>query len=263
MELAEFKLLMQEMQSNIESRFASLESQLAQNEDKITSKINTHINKKFEGLNKDLNEMRTRLENQEKRLYYLEKSSVERNLVFFGVCETEKSYFDLHNSILNIIKLKIGVQSIQSFEIQSVKRLGKKGSKPRPISVTLSTLGAKINILKHKKQLQGSEIYISPEYPTAILEKRKALKDQLKSELEKGNLAYIKYDKLIIKEKTPNNTNNKRQLSLSPNQPNFPIERQSVNDSTSTQGMKSNQLIKKHKTSKNTMHSYVTHKTNA
>lgn len=260
MELNEIKLLLQGMQKDIDSKFTALESQILKNEEKITSTVNTHMNEKFEGLYRDLHEMRTCLDNQEKRLYYLEKSSVERNLVFFGLNENENSYNDLEDNILNIINQKMEVPT-QALEIQVVKRIGKKGTKPRPVSVTFTTLGSKINILKHKKRLQGSGIHITPEFPAAILEKRRSLKEQLKVELEKGNVAYIKYDKLVIKEKRPTNTNThkKRPLSASPNQPLTTTERENANDSTSTQTCKVNQAAKKHRAYKNSMYAYVKH----
>ncbi|XP_045777458.1 protein unc-13 homolog C-like [Maniola jurtina] len=262
--MEEIKLLIQGMKTDIDSKFMAMESQLSQMEDKISNKVNTHMNKKFEDLNRDLQDLRSRLDNQEKRLYNLEKVSVERNLVFFGVIENEKSYFDLLNAMIHIIDQKIGVP-VQASEIQSVKRLGKKNSKPRPVSVVLTTLGSKINILKNKKRLDGTGIYVSQEFPVPILEKRRMLKAQLKTEIEKGNVAYLNYDKLIIKEKPTDTSHKKRQLSVSPIQPSNKTASQK-NDPTIAQSYsnwKNNRTpqntAKKHRTHQNTMHAYVQH----
>lgn len=261
----ELKELILGMQKNIDYKFTAIESQMSQMEEKISANVNSHMNQKFEDLKNNLHEIRSQLDKQETRLYYLEKSSVERNLVFFGVRENEQSYFDLQNNILDIINKKMRVP-IQALEIQSLKRLGKKGLKPRPVSIAFTTLGTKINILKNKKFLQGSEIHITPEFPPAILEKRKALKTQLQSELEKGNTAYIKYDKLVVKGKITYNIHKKRQLSPSPTQGTSAAEVKNLNESSMTRSYnnsKNYHTSKKHRTNKNTMHAYMTHDVDA
>lgn len=43
-------------------------------------------------------------ENQEKRLYYLEKQARQRNVVFFGIEETETSYLKLESNLIEFIK---------------------------------------------------------------------------------------------------------------------------------------------------------------
>ncbi|XP_063636127.1 uncharacterized protein LOC134806736 [Cydia splendana] len=102
-------------------------------------------------------------------------------------------------------------------DIQEARRIGKKGEKARPIIATFSTLGLKINLYKQRRVLNDTAYYIKEDYPQNVLEKRKQLQEQLRIEKEKGNSATIKYDKLVIRSKNPNSTNNnKRMLSLSP-----------------------------------------------
>lgn len=264
--MEEIKLLIQGMKNDMESKFMEMNLKLSEMEDKISNNVNTHMNKKFDDLNCDLQELRSRLDDQEKRLYNLEKTSVERNLVFFGVSEHEKSYFDLLNTMIRIIDQKIGIP-IQPLEIQSVKRLGKKSSKPRPVSLVLTTLGTKINILKNKKRLEGTGMYLSQEYPVTILEKRKVLKAQLMTEIQKGNTAYLKYDRLIIKEKPTSTTHKKRHLSVSPIQTTNKTTNQNKNETPITAQSHNNwknnrtpqNTAKKHKTYQNTMNAYVQH----
>ncbi|VVD03755.1 unnamed protein product [Leptidea sinapis] len=47
----------------------------------------------------------------------------------------------------------------------------------------------------------------------------KALQPQLLEERKKGNIAYLKYDKIIIKEPNTNNDKRKREQSTSPQSP--------------------------------------------
>lgn len=105
-------------------------------------------------------------------------------------------------------------------EIESTWRKGRKGEKPRPIIVTLTTLKRKFEILRNKKLLENYNYYIKEDYPPKVLEKRKLLLEQAREEREKGNKTYMKYDKLII---IPQNekpaefrSRSKRNLSITP-----------------------------------------------
>lgn len=256
--MEDLKKLILDMRSEFAQRFTSIDSNVAQLEDKITTKITTHINTKLGEINEEIGCMKLKMEEQEKRIYILEKNSVQRNVMFFGVeeKECERSYSDLQENILEIIKNKIK-EEIQVFEVQSVRRIGKKGSRPRPISVAFTTLGKKINILKKKKNLEGSNIYITEEFPVNILRKREELKEQQRQEKEKGNIAFIKYDKLIIKQNDKETNTNKRQLSVTP--PQMPLLQPQTPECTTIplQQRTSTQINKKYKCNKNTMMSYV------
>lgn len=251
--MEELSQLIKAMKSELSEKFTAIESRINDSEERITSQITTHINQKFDYLCKDIEHLRSELENQGKRLSFIEKQNVQRNLVFFGIEESEKSYFQLQENILNIINNKLKIKT-DVLEIQSVKRFGSTGKKPRPISITLSTLGKKIQILKNKKFLEGSNMYIQEEFPKKVLEIRKELKIKQKLETEKGNTAYLKYDKLIIKDKKET-TYNKRQLSESPTCSN----NDSTTHNTYPQRRTQQQSHKKHRANTNYITSYMVH----
>lgn len=74
----------------------------------------------------------------------------EEKHFIFGIEEHEENYKALVNNILNIINLSLKVPC-ESHEIESVSRLGRKGENPRPILITLTTLGKKVEILRKKE----------------------------------------------------------------------------------------------------------------
>lgn len=137
------------------------------------------------------------------RLNILEKDVRLRNLVIFGVEESESSYSDLEDLLLKIINTNLNVK-LSREEIQHARRMGKKQSRPRPINFALTTLGKKILILKSKSKLNDHAYYIKEDYPPHVLEIRKSLQEQLKTEKAQGKKAFLKYDKLII---MPHNEN--------------------------------------------------------
>ncbi|XP_063538684.1 uncharacterized protein LOC134747936 [Cydia strobilella] len=186
--------------------------------DQVTKNINELLEEKFCVWEQKHEKLKEIVENQEKRIYFLEKQARNRNVVFFGIEETESSYDTLEKNTIRWIEQYLTIKLNYS-DIQEAKRLGKKGEKPRPLVVTFSTLGLKIKMFKEKHALKDTHYYMKEDYPKYVLEKRKELRDQLKLEREKGNIAILKYDKLII---TKNNT--KRKLETSPINNNLPNE---------------------------------------
>lgn len=203
----------------------------------VTENINKIIDEKFKLWDEQLENINERLENQDRRLNYLEKQARQCNLVFFGIDEDENSYLHMEEKIITFIHKYLKV-NIDNRDIEAIRRIGKKSEKPRPVVVTFVTLGIKIKVLKSKTALKDTPYYIQEDYPPQILQKRKELQAQVNKEREKGNIAILKYDKLIILNKKIEYTpgNKKRVLSNSPE-----------NNLLSTKS-KTSQVTKKNKT---------------
>ncbi|KAG6454359.1 hypothetical protein O3G_MSEX008661 [Manduca sexta] len=179
--------------------------------ERVTHNMSRMFEEKFLVWEEKHEKLKETVENQERRIYFLEKQARKTNMVFFGIEESEISYDNLEKNIINWIEQYFSIQLSYS-DIQEVKRVGKKGERPRPIVVTFSTLGIKLKILKQKGALKDTQCYVKEDYPKYVLEKRKELQEQLQLEREKGNTAVIKYDKLIVLSKNIN----KRKLLISP-----------------------------------------------
>ncbi|KAJ0181609.1 hypothetical protein K1T71_002331 [Dendrolimus kikuchii] len=255
----ELKVLILDMKKDMDQKFSTIESRLLYTEGTITESIKLYINEKFQGLNEELTDFKIQIEDQERRLYKLEKNNVERNLVFFGVNENERNYFDLQNIILNIINDKIKVAVLEQ-DIQAIRRLGRRTGQARPISVAFTTLATKIKILKNKNNLKDLGIYIKQEYPLAILEKRKELNKQKQEQIKMGNTAYIRYDKIIIKEKQGENSKKKKELSQSPIQPPT-SENQNEKKAPNSTGQNMHKKFKTSKSNAFNFRQYVTQST--
>lgn len=205
---------------NIQLDMKSQETKILKMEESITKTINDNINDKFtylEQKNKDLEE---KIEGQEKKIEYLERENRKKNLIFFGVEEKENSYLELELTIIQIIRDELKINCEKS-DLEAIKRLGKKTGKIRPVLVTLLTLGKKIMILKNKKNLEGTGIYLKEDYSAKVLATRKLLMVELEKERNNGKQAILRYDKIIYlntkteMKKRPFNSN-KRNFSNSP-----------------------------------------------
>lgn len=213
--MEEVMLALQKIQNELDEQKKTI---LKNGEDvttNITKNINIILEEKFKTWEVKHNYLKEKVENQEKRLYFLEKQARQRNIVLFGLEEKESSYSDLENSIINFIDKHFRIK-LEKRDLQAITRIGKKGERPRPITVTFTTLGMKIGIFKQKSLLNNTEYYIKEDYPKNILEKRKELQERVKLEKEKGNKAIIKYDKLIVLENKSDTSSKKRMLSVSP-----------------------------------------------
>lgn len=196
---------------NIKEEMASQKTELYES---ITRNINANTNEKFKEMEKCTEKIETKIE-------YLEKQMKKRNVIFFGVSETERNYNDLERLVMEIIRNTMKIQ-FDKYELESVGRMGKfSKEKARPIIVTLTTLGRKIELLRNKKTLHNSSIYIKEDFTQKVLQKRKELQPELQEKRAQGLTAILKYDKIVIlnrdnTEANQNKTNNKRNLSKSP-----------------------------------------------
>lgn len=204
------------IQKELDEQKITIQQSGEQVTEQVTKNVNKILEEKFSALEEKYDNLKIKVENQEKRLYVLEKQARQRNIVFFGIEETETSYPHMESNLIKFIKKYFGLD-LDRRDIQEIKRIGRKGDRPRPIKVTFSTLGLKIGILKKKGALKDTTYYVKEDYPNYILQKRKVLQEQVNIEREKGNNAVIKYDRVVILNRNTNITgNNKRTFPISP-----------------------------------------------
>lgn len=212
--MEEIKSILMKMQQDLIQQ----KQDMADMKEDIKNTINSNINEKFKSLEYKNEFLENKLEEQNKKINNLERHIRRKNLVMFGIEDKEKSYEELVNIIISIINTYFKT-SCDNNNIEEVRRVGKKGEKPRPVIVTFATMGLKIKLQKNKKSLQNTQYYIKEDYPIEVLNKRRELQAQLQKEREAGNTAFINYDKLIVLKNNKNSMNNqlnKRNLSESP-----------------------------------------------
>ncbi|KAL0809709.1 hypothetical protein ABMA28_002886 [Loxostege sticticalis] len=165
-------------------------------------------------LKKDVKEMHSRIEN-------LEREVRKNNILLHGVEEKEgENHYNLLETTINTLNelTKDGlVKEFDKWEISEVRRLGKRvDGKRRPILVKLTLAWRRIEILKNNKNFPANT-YATEDFPKEVLKTRRELKQKQKEEIEKGNNAIIRYNKLIIKGK--GNEKRKRSPTKSPGEP--------------------------------------------
>lgn len=196
----------------------------------ITESLSKTIDEKMKPLREENEKLKKEVETLKTKVHILEKDARKNNVILHNVDELETSHRELIELVvetLNKLSLNANIEKWDIWEISKAQRLGKKGDKNRPILITVTLTWRKIEILKNNKKFHD-KIYATEDYPREILMKRQELKEKMQEEIKNGKTAYLRYDKLIVKE-TPKEKR-KRSPTQSPNNaenpPITPVNRQ-------------------------------------
>ncbi|CAH0401613.1 unnamed protein product [Chilo suppressalis] len=181
----------------------------------ITKNVMEALDEKLKILREENNDLKTKVNSLEQKISYYEKEKRRNNLVFFGIDGKGKTELELVDHIKEIVE-ESGT-NLDSQEISNIQRIGKQSENNFPILISLTTSWKKHLILKNKRHLPPN-VYVKEDFPKNVLEIRKQLQPKMEEERKKGNIAYIKYDKLIVKKPgTINREKRKRETTKSPN----------------------------------------------
>lgn len=235
--MEEIAKILQSLQS-IQVDIASNKKEMKEMENNIKESINKNVNEKFLIFENKTKQLETKIDQQQKTIQILDKQLRKKNIIFFGIEEKEKGYESLLSIVLDIINNMMGI-ACQKWEIEHVNRMGKKLGKVRPVVVTITTTSRKIELLKNKKSLDGTNIYLKEDFPPSVLQKRRELQEDLKREREAGKKVALHYDKIVTlkpqksEAHTPTERNtNKRYMSTSPEETTNEIRKDYYNEKT-------------------------------
>lgn len=183
-------------------------------EKKITNNIIEHLDQKFLVILEKSAELEEKLNIQQQSIKSIDKYIRRKNVLFFGVEAGEHSYHDLEYKILDIINNKMKL-NFDPTSLEYVGRIGKDNGKLRPVIVTVTTVGKKIELLKRKKSLKETSYYIMEDFPKEVLEKRRELRKLLEEERKSGKNAILKYDKIVILNNQAAVRNNHKEIDSS------------------------------------------------
>ncbi|XP_023933785.2 uncharacterized protein LOC112042845 [Bicyclus anynana] len=206
---AQFQLLFDKMKIEMQHQSKELK-------ESITDNIMTRMEEKLIPLVEENKNLKLKIESQEKEIEYLKREKRRNNIIIFGMAETENSSLDLINNIKKTFRSDINVD-IEENGINNIYRIGKKnreGNKTRPILCSFVNGWKKREIMENKKSFR--DIYVTEDYSKEVLAKRKALQTELADERKKGKVAFLRYDKLVVKGNKTNNDKRKREISSSP-----------------------------------------------
>lgn len=212
----QFQLLFDNMKIEMQKQTAELT-------ESITKNLMDRMDEKLTPIIEENEKLKQKVSDLEKEMEYLKREKKSKNIIIFGLEEGENSTSELFQSIKDTLKEDLKM-NIEQNEINKLYRLGKNKlqNKSRPVLCSFINAWKKDEIMKNKKSFKN--IYISEDYSKEVLEKRKALLPQLQEERKKGNIAFLNYDKLVVKES--NTEKRKREPTTSPSPKTQPRKQQ-------------------------------------
>ncbi|CAF4791216.1 unnamed protein product [Pieris macdunnoughi] len=174
-------------------------------EERAILPVMKYIKEKLKSLIEENKALKEEVHTLKTKVQFLEKQSKINNIIIIhGIHESENNYTELLELILekiNIVSKNANIDKFNKKQISNVRRLVQKNIRnSRPILITLTLAWRKVELLRNRKMFPKN-IYATEDYPKEVLIKRKELKIQLKEEISNGKLAYIRYDKPIVKDK--------------------------------------------------------------
>ncbi len=121
------------------------------------------------------------------------------NLIFYNVEENDEE--NSTEIVHSLLESHFKIQDAKSIKIDRVHRMGKKqhgAAKLRAIVAKFNYFPDKVRILANAKNLKGTNIGVSEQFPQEIVQIRKRLYKELKKAREIGKNAKLVRDKLYI-----------------------------------------------------------------
>lgn len=140
-------------------------------------------------------DLKARVENVERKTDDLECRSRRNNLIIYGLPrQDDESWQDCEDSVREMIVDKL--ELVDDFQFDRVHRLN--GKPDSPVVARCTFYKDKDKILKAKRKLQGSHVFIGEDFSQRIREIRKKLSPHLKTAKSEGKRATMIFDHLLI-----------------------------------------------------------------
>ncbi len=136
------------------------------------------------------------------KMEYLEGQTRRNNLVLDGVTESPgETWTETEEKVQKILMEKLQLQKV---EVERTHRAGKPsgGDRPRPIVIKLLRYKDREAILQRAKSLKGTNIYINEDFTDSVRRKRKDLMPEFRAARARGDIAYLRHDKLVVHPRT-------------------------------------------------------------
>ena len=134
---------------------------------------------------------------------YLENQSRRCNLRIDGIPETaNENWSETSAKVTALIRDKLELGEI---DLERAHRTGGTGERKtnRTVIVKLSTFKDRERILRAAKDKRIDNIYVNEDYSQKVIAKRKELLPKMMEARRAGKIAYLSFDKLVIRERIP------------------------------------------------------------
>lgn len=141
---------------------------------------------------------------------YLENQSRRNNLRIDGIPEIPKETWEQTEELIKdtlISKLHLSKETVDSIEMERAHRIASRkypnekprADKPRTVVLKLTKFKDKELIIKQAKDVKSRGLFVNEDFSQRVLDKRRELLPEMKKAREAGKIAYLSYDRLVVK----------------------------------------------------------------
>ncbi|UYV68017.1 hypothetical protein LAZ67_5002806 [Cordylochernes scorpioides] len=190
----DIKDLINALTKRLDSWGERLESRLSAIDDRVEN-----INQRLQQLEESsavtkaaLSQNSKKIKDLEDQLEHLDAKSRERNLIFYGIEQDNNE--DCRERIRKVIE-----ENMQTTEKINITRCHRLSRKPgAPILIEVPEQNDRLTLFKAALNLRGTKISLSKDYSMKMREQRRVLNVKRRELVEKGTLAKLRDDKLLI-----------------------------------------------------------------
>lgn len=145
--------------------------------------------------------LKTRIDELERRLNYQEDYNRRNNLRITGIQEQPgETWEQTSAAVMKLLEEKL---QLPPMNLERAHRVGPVDpSRPRTVVVRFNNFGDREAVMRNARKLKGTRVYINEDLCSASQEIKKNQIHLLRQARQEGKIAFFKYTKLIIKEKS-------------------------------------------------------------
>lgn len=158
----------------------------------------------YEKVNNDLIKMQSSLAELSSKEDYMQNQLKRNNLLIDGIPDIKnESWQESEIKVKKILADHLELDP-KLIELERCHRTGRfeADGRPRTVVFKLLRFKDKEEILKRAKNLKGTNLYINEDYSEKVRQRRKDLLPQLREARIRGNIAYLRYDQLVVRPRT-------------------------------------------------------------
>ena len=168
---------------------------------KESVKRDTVLHKDYD---KIIEQMSADLKKMDDATDYLENQSRRNNLRIDGVKERGGETWEMTEEALRRTfehDLKMPTEQVRSLAIERAHRTGGKTDRDRTIVVKFASFKARDAVLQAARAAKPRGVYVNEDFSMRVVNRRKELIPEMRAARDIGKIAYLSFDKLVVKDR--------------------------------------------------------------
>ena len=158
---------------------------------------------------RDIEKVTQTIEEIKQNVDYLENQSRRNNLRIDGIDEMHGETWIQTESLVRetlTAKLDFTKEEADSIEIERAhwvgkRRIGTHEHKPRSVVVKFGKFKDREGVIKKARETKSPGLYVNEDYSQRVIDRRKELMPAMKKAREEGKIAYLSFDKLVVRDR--------------------------------------------------------------